>query len=246
MEDTSKLLSSIAAILAAIAWPVGLIVAISIFRKELRAILKQVPLLIERVKKASLPGVQLELEQVASLANDSKSGAITAKQVEAANRIVIQRDEVGQQALLSDLDRLCLEYDALRKTMTAGPSRTQAMTRVLVKMRVLAPALIQYIDVYKGSPSAGSRLAAIAMMQMSRRDADINWLKDRFWIEQPFLFYHAALALEGAANVVETGQARQELFEVAEQARKKVKSFEGTPDLETLGVLDTLINSLNS
>lgn len=245
MEDTSKLLFSIAAILAAIAWPTGLVVAIAIFRTELQAILKQVPLLIERIKKASLPGVQLELEQIANLTNDSKSGEITAKQVEAANRIVIQQDGVGQQALLSDLDRLCLEYDALRRTTSAGPSRTQAMTRVLVKMRILAPALIDYIDVYKNSPSAGSRLAAIAMMQMSPRAADVSWLKDRFWVEQPFLFYHSALALEGSANVLETDRAKRELLDVSEQARKKIKSFDGTPDSETLKVLDTLIDSLH-
>lgn len=248
MEDISKFLASIAAVLSAIAWPVGLVVTVVIFRTELKAILKELPLLIERVRTASFRGVQFELGQVADESIDNKSGEITAKQIEAADRIVLQKenDLVEQQSLLSSLDRLCLEYDALRRSKSSGPERTQAMTRVLVKMRVLAPALIGHIGAYKGSPSAGSRLAAIAMMQMSPKNADIEWLKDRFWVEQPFLFYHSALALDGAANVLEGDRAKQRLLEAAEQARTKINSFEGVPDSDTLKVLDILIDSLRT
>lgn len=111
-------------------------------------------------------------------------------------------------------------------------------------MRSLAPSLIQFLDTYKGSGSAGSRLAAIAMMQMVPRAADLAWLKDRFSTEQPFLLYHAALALQNVANICDTPEKKRNLREVAEQALARVKSFTGVPDRETVEVLEMLLSSL--
>jgi hypothetical protein len=117
------------------------------------------------------------------------------------------------------------------------------MTRVIVKMRSLAPSLVDYIDAYKGSGSAGSRLAAIAMMQMAPRVADLDWLGDRFSSEQPFVFYHAALALQSVANISDTLEKKR-LREVAQQSLSKIKSFAGKPDAGTIEVLETLLSSL--
>jgi hypothetical protein len=118
------------------------------------------------------------------------------------------------------------------------------MTRVIVKMRSLAPSLVDFLDAYKGSGSPGSRLAAIAMMQMAPRVADIDWLRDRFSSEPPFLFYHAALALQNVADISATRQEREHLREVAQQALATVKSFPGGPDQGTIEVLEMLISSL--
>jgi hypothetical protein len=248
VENFAKLLTSIAALIAAIAWPMAAFLIAYIFRAELGSTLTKVPALLERIKKASLPGgIALELDRVADAEAQSgaaKSGNITPRQIEAATRIASQTQEVGSQTLISELDRLCLEYDALRRTLPSGEERTRAMTRVIVKMRSLAPSLVDRLDTYKGSGSPGSRLAAIAMMQMVPLAADLNWLKDRFATEHPFLLYHSALALQNVANVCDTPEKKKHLREVVQQSLTTVKSFAGIPDPGTVQVLEMLLSSL--
>jgi len=118
------------------------------------------------------------------------------------------------------------------------------MTRVLAKMRTLAPSVVKFVDIYKSSGAPGSRLAAIAMMQMEPRIADIDWLKERFSSEQPFVFYHAALALQNAANILQTTEDKRRLRQAARQGLQAVKGFSRGPDANTVGVLENLISSL--
>lgn len=248
MDEYAKLLTSVAALFGAVAWPGAFLVVIFIFRDELKLALNKVPMILDRVKKASLAGLALELDRVADAETTSgadKSGKITARQIEAAARIEIETREVGSSALLGELDRLCLEYNSLRRTLPSGDQRTKAMTRVLVKMRSLAPSLVDFLDAYRSSGSPGSRLAAIAMMQMVPRRADLEWLRDRFSFDQPFLFYHAALALQNIENICNTSNDRDRLREIAQQALQTVKSFPGIPDPNTIEVLESLISDLS-
>jgi hypothetical protein len=247
MKEYAELLTSVAALIGALAWPGILLIIVLVFRSELKSALSMIPIILDRVRKASLPGIDLELDRVADAETESgkdKTGRITARQTEVAARIAVETRDVDSQALLRELDRLCLEYDSLRRTLPPGEDRTRAMTRVLVKMRSLAPRLVEFLDIYKGSGSPGSRLAAIAMMQMDPRVADLDWLRDRFSSDQPFLFYHAALALQNVANICKTAEEKKHLREVAQQALNAVKSFAGTPDQGTIEVLDMLIASL--
>jgi len=246
MEEFAKLLTGVAALVGAIAWPVTVFLIVYIFRTELRSALNKVPNLLERLKKATLPGLSLELDRVADAEAESgdKSGNITPRQIEAATRIAVQTREVDPQTILRELDRLCLEYDSLRRSLPPGEKRTRAMTRVIVKMRSLAPSLLDFLDTYKGSGSAGSRLAAIAMMQMVPLVADLDWLKDRFSTEHPFVFYHAALALQNVANICDTPEKKKHLREVVQQALVKVKAFAGPPDQGTIEVLEMLLSGL--
>jgi hypothetical protein len=247
MDATTKLLTAIASLVGAVAWPATLLVVIFVFRDRIRSALDKVPLTLDRLTKVTLAGVALELDRVADAELESgadKSGKVTPRQFEAAARIAVQTRDVGSQALLGQLDTLGMEYDSLRRTLPAGENRTRAMTRIVVKMRSLAPSLINFLDVYKGSGSAGSRLAAIAMMQMVPSAADVDWLKDRFSSESPFLFYHAALALQNMADHSSSAQVKQKVREVAVQALAKIKSFSGAPDQNTVEVLEMLISSL--
>lgn len=245
MEAFSKLLTAIAALVGAVAWPLLVGVLVFIFRKELGSALSKMPALLERIRKASLAGINVELDRVAAEEGAANQGGkITPRQVEAAARIAIQAREVGAQALLAEMDQLCLQYDSLRRSLPSGAERTRAMTSVLVKMRSLAPSLVDHVEVYKGSGSPGSRLAAIAMMQMVPRVADLDWLKERFSSEHPFIFYHAALALQNVANVSDTIEKKRCLREVAVYALSAVKGFPGIPDGNTIQVLEMLISSL--
>ncbi|MDA9433228.1 hypothetical protein [Bradyrhizobium sp. CCBAU 51627] len=246
MEDYSKLLKAIAAFIGAFAWPVTILAIVSFFRSELKATLGTLPLLLDRVRKATISGVALELDRIADAETDKDKGnKITPGQIEAATRISVQAKGIGQDDLAHELDRLCLEYDSLRLALPSGVERTRAMTRVVVKMRSLAPSAKGFIDVYKGSGSPGSRLAAIAMMQMVPSVADLDWLAARFEVEQqPFLLYHASLALQNAANVSNTIEQKAHLRQVAEKALAQVKDFRGAPDQGTIEVLEMLLSSL--
>ena len=197
MEESAKLLTSVAALLGAVIWPGAILVFVLVFRSELKSGLNKILNLLDRIKKASLAGVVLELDRVADAeaqGDVNKSGQITPRQIEAATRIAIESRDISSDALLREMDRLCLEYDLLRRTLPSGDKRSRAMTRVLVKMRSLAPSLIDHLDTYKNSESPGSRLAAIAMMQMVPRSADLNWLGDRFCQNSP-LFFSMPLSL---------------------------------------------------
>jgi hypothetical protein len=247
MDSYSKLLTAIAGVVGAIAWPTAFLLVIFVFKSEFRSVLEKFSIMLLRVKKASLAGIVFELDRIADAEVESgpdKGGKITPRQVEAAARIASETRDVGVDALLGELDKLCLEYDSLRRTSPSGPNRTRAMTRVVVKMRSLATSLVGFLDVYKGSGSAGSRLAAIAMMQMVPRVADLNWLEERFSSEHPFVFYHAALALQNIANVSDAPEHKLRLRSVAQNALAKVKSFAGAPDRGTIEVLEALISSL--
>jgi hypothetical protein len=198
--------------------------------------------------KGSVAGIKFELERIADAESANKTGKVTSTQKEAAARIAVEKREVGSRTLLGELDRLCLEYDALRRNLQPSDIRTRAMTRIVIQMRSLAPSVVEALDAYKGSGSAGSRLAAIAMMQMVPNAADVGWLEERFSSEkQPFLFYHAALALQNIADSRDSKKDKLEIREVAQRALAKIKSFDGgVPDPGTAEVLELLIASLNA
>jgi hypothetical protein len=246
MEAFSKLLTATAALVSAIVWPLLFGGLAFVFRKEIRLVLGKAPALFERIRKASLAGISLELDRVAADEQGAANagGKVTPRQIEAAARIEVQARDIDSQSLLNELDQLCLQYDALRRSLPSGPERTGAMTGVLIKMRSLAPSLVGHIDAYKGSGSPGSRLAAIAMMQMVPRVADLDWLKERFSSEHPFVFYHAALALQNVANNSDTLEKERHLRKVAEEALAIVKGFSGPPDRNTIQILEMLISTL--
>lgn len=248
MDAFTKLLTAIAALVGAVAWPATILVIIFLFRDRIQSALDKLPPMLDRVTKATLAGVALELDRVANAELEGgvdKGGKVTPRQVEAAMRIAVETRDLDAQALLSELDSLCLEYDSVRRSLPPGNNRTRTMTRIVVKMRSLAPSVIKFLEAYKTSGSAGSRLAAIAMMQMVPSAADLDWLTNRFGAENPFLFYHAALALQNVADNSTVPGIKQRVRESALRALATVKSFSGAPDQNTLEVLEMLISSLS-
>jgi hypothetical protein len=244
MEQFAKLLTSFAALVGAVAWPATLLVFIFVFKAEIKSGLSKAVFVLDRLKKVTLAGIALELDRVADAEAESgadKTGKITPLQIEAASRIAQQARDVSPDALVEELDKLCLQYDTLRRSLPSGRERTRAMTSVVVKMRALAPSLMSFLEKYKGSASPGRRLAAITMMQMDPRQSDINWLRDRFSSEHPFVFYHAALALQNVAATDEKTRDKVHFGEVVQQALAAVKAFDGVPDQNTIEILDSLL-----
>ena len=237
MDSAAKLLASMGALLGAILWPLLFAVLVFSYRRELRAFLGRLPSILGRVHKMKVAGLEIELND---LANDAPiTGQITLEQKRTAKQISVSSGEIGLDKLLLELDKMCLEYDYIRRTMRPSFTRTQEMTRIVVKMRAVGPSVSEAIGIYMGSGSAGSRLAAVAMMQMEPVKADIEWLTARFSSEAPFVFYHAALALTNVADV--SVDRKAEAIAAAQSALEVVEAFDGKPDRETITVLKALL-----
>jgi hypothetical protein len=240
--DVPALLTAIAAIIAAVAWPFALLVVLLVYRKPIGIAAIKIPMILDRVHSLKIGALEAELDKVASVsAASSGKGNVTPDQARVAARIESQASDLGPQELLKQLDRLSLEYDTMRNSMPSGYERTAAMTSVLIKMRALAPSTSFRIDAYKGSGSPGSRLAAIAMMQMEPNLGDLEWLEGRFRAENPFIFYHAALALRNMATHADGEELRSKISAVAKSAKFVVENFEyGVPDPDTIEALSSI------
>jgi hypothetical protein len=97
---------------------------------------------------------------------------------------------------------LCEEYDKARRDMPGGQARTLRMTEIFAKMRSLAASTRSSYPEFKAGPSAGVRLAAVAILQMFSNGNELDWLAQRLDPEQekPFVGYQAAQALLQAAR----------------------------------------------
>jgi len=241
MMDIPALLTAIAAIMAAVAWPSALLVVLLIYRKPIGNAAAKIPMVLDRVNSLKIGALEAELERVASVPHLSPvKGDVTFDQARTAAKIESQVSDLGLKELLKQLDRLCLEYDTVRNSMHPGYERTSAMTSVLIRMRALAPSTSFRVDTYKDSGSPGNRLAAIAMMQMEPNLGDLEWLEGRFRIEQPFVFYQAALALRNMATRANS-VARDKISTVAKSARAVLEDFKyGVPDADTIEVLSSI------
>jgi hypothetical protein len=242
MEATAKLITAISALIGVLAWPAVLCLFVFYFRKDLKAIAIKIPPLLERLRSLKVAGVEAQLAALADRAenSDSGKGEVTADQVHLSASLKVQANEIGQNHLLAEMDKLTIEYDTIRRAMPGGTERTRQMTRIVVQMRALSQSVSDMIDVYMSSGSAGSRLAAVVMMQMEPEKADIGWLEQRFSAEYPFVFYHAALALQNVINS-SSGSNKEAAVTLANRALVTVESFKGPPDPNTVQVLKALI-----
>ncbi|RRA47727.1 hypothetical protein [Acidipila sp. EB88] len=129
------------------------------------------------------------------------------------------------------------EYETLRASMHAGPERTRAMNAVMAKMRTLALAADLFLEEWMGAISSpGRRLAAIAILQMKPQMAAVPWLVERMRLEQPFVFFHASVALLNAARRF-GGTDRATLAEAVRASLARVQSFGENADPNTVRLL---------
>jgi hypothetical protein len=240
---TAEMITAVGTVLTAVAWPVTILVAGWYFRSEIKGLATKVPVLLDRVEKLSWGEIEASLKKVEAEATSdvgAHPGPVTPLEVRTAAQIEREALDVASPELSSRLDRLGREYDFIRRTMPSSAQRTRLMTGVLVQMRALGPAVASQIEAFKTSGSPGSRLAAIAIMQMRPELADLDWLQSRFDTEHPFVFYHAALAIQNVANEAdEAGMAA--VRSVAKTALSTVQSYEGPPDLGTVEVLASIL-----
>ena len=243
MTGLAALITAIAALIAAIVWPLSLIVVFLMFRTQILLAAENMPALVKRMRKVKLGVFEAELEKEteglidAALADPSK---ISPQQIRSATRVQLAARALDGQALRAQLRQLSLEFDILRRTLPSGPERSRAMTEVLVKMRTIGPALSHLIGELKGSDSPGERLAAVAMMQLDPDLLDLDWLLERFRVDPPFLFFQSAFALKNAARLLGPEEDIR-IRQTADKALVQVRCYDGEPDANTVRLLEEIV-----
>ena len=135
-----------------------------------------------------------------------------ALHVQAAPPAAVQNntlDTSGHEALTNTsrakFASLAKEYEATRSSMPSGWERTRQMAAVFAKMKAAAPDGQALLNEFIESPSTGTRLAAIAILQMFPREQYVDWLATRLdnpELEAPFVGYQAAVALAEAVRAL--------------------------------------------
>jgi hypothetical protein len=197
------------------------------------------------------PTNEEQLQQVASVAMIS---TIPSSEVAAATRVralldaapnsTLRKAEEG--AIKARVLGFAQEYETVRASMHAGPDRTRSMNGVVAKMRTLALAADLFLDeLMSAAGSPGRRLAAICILQMKPEMRAIPWLVERMRIEQPFVFFHASVALLNAVR--RFGHAEQATLRSAlEAALKQVQSFGENADANTVRSLTLALSELET
>ncbi|NLS29214.1 hypothetical protein S2M10_42350 [Sphingomonas sp. S2M10] len=245
MAGFAALIQALAALVAALAWPVAFVVTAFAFRLEVRQVLAKFPTFIDRIKAIKIAGIETQLDKVVEKlnANPVEGGVVSSVEIEAAAKIVAETKSLEDSDISVQMDKLCIEYGVTRKVMKAGFERTQIMNGILGRMRSLAPSLSQKLEFYKGSSDPGYRLAAVAMMQMEPEKGDLQWLIDRFRVEHAFIFYHAALVMKSMFASALPDKKRA-ILSAAADSLAILKKFDGIPDKNSIVVLESILNSV--
>lgn len=256
MAFSAALLSSLAAILNALAWPAVALWFLAIHRKKIALLLEVFGSKLSSAKKLKFGQFELEeiiqtevedaAEQVsAQPVDDHLPKSIPGTQVAAAKRLKEKvnetsiPNEVVLESVRQEIYRLANEYETARGTMPSGHLRTRRMNEIAAGMRTLALAGLSLRTELTKSASAGKRLAAICILQVEPRPRYFSWLIQRVKTEsQPFIFYQAAVAILEMARknlFVNSTQARSEIID----AIRVISNFKGgQPDQNTIDALN--------
>ena len=138
------------------------------------------------------------------------------------------------------------EYETTRASMRPGPDRTRAMNGVVAKMRTLALAADLFLDEFMAAAnSPGTRLAAICILQMKPEMRAVPWLVERMRVEQPFVFFHASVALLNAVRRYGASE-RATLGTALQAALAQVQSFGEKADANTIRSLTLALSELET
>ncbi len=136
------------------------------------------------------------------------------------------------------------EYETVRSSRHAGSDRTRAMNAVVAKMRTLALAADLFLDEWMAaSSSPGKRLAAICILQMKPELRAVPWLVARMHLEQPFVFFHASVALLNTVRRFGPAE-RTTLGKALREALTQVQSFGEKADANTVRLLTLALSEL--
>lgn len=241
MAGWAALITAIAALVSALAWPMVLLAVIFLLRDHIGIAAKDLPAVLRRMRKVKLGAFEAELDAKAeSLVDEAiaRPAELSPRQITTTATLAVTAHQLGEAAMRRQLERLCIEFDTIRKTMPSGYDRSRAMMGVLVRLRTLAPAIEKFLGELQGGRTEGERLAAIAIMQVNPDLADIDWLLARFRTDPPFLFAQAAAVLRSLLRQDATTADRA--VAAAKTALQIVMAYPGEPDAGTLELLEAV------
>ena len=203
MELTPQHLTALAALISAVAWPAIVLFVLIAFRQRIDHSL-------EHIESLALPGgieakfkrtLDREAEAVIQ-AKEAKPESLSSRQLEAAQRVQQLTEPKGPAFARQQMLAIAREYEVVRASMSPGDRRTREMEKIVTKMRTLGLAARESLSEFMDSNSPGAHLAAIAILQVLPNPETLDWLSERFRVEQPFVAYHAAVALLVSARVL--------------------------------------------
>ena len=257
----AALISSIAAILNAIAWPCVALWFMSTHRARIAFLLKVFGRKLSLARKLKVWQLELdefeeEVEEAVSQAeagvsDDFPSKSVPKSQVEAAKSLgdKIRMADIPESRVRDTVRReiygLAKEYEITRASGSSSTQRTRKMNAIAAGMRTLAIAGKGLRTELTKSDSVGRRLAAICMLQVEPRPRYFRWLIERVKTEsQPFVFYQAAVAILEMVRkklYINPDDARSEIT----AALNVISSFQGgPPDQNTIAALNEALQLL--
>jgi hypothetical protein len=262
------MLTGIAAILSATVWPLLVAVVLYWFRRPIENLVATAVGIAATSSKVKIWQIEFDRDvqqQLESTAHEALSRApsvseqqigspIPQEEVQAAARVRSLVDEAPpgsirreiQESIRQRMLGFAKEYESTRAAMRAGPERTRAMNAVAAKMRTLALAADPFLEELAGDhDSPGRRLAAICILQLAPNLDWVPWLADRMGTEQPFVFFHASVALLSAVR--KYGPLQQQALRAAvERALAQVNSFGDHCDKNTVRSLTLALSELET
>jgi hypothetical protein len=116
----------------------------------------------------------------------------------------------ASDSIRSYAKQLATKYERVRGSMEPGLPRTRAMENVVMEMRSAVVLLTPLLPKLTTSNSVGERLLALAILQAAPQADQISWVGTRIVEEeQPFVQYHAAVALRVLAQAFVKSNRRE-------------------------------------
>jgi hypothetical protein len=261
ITSPTQILSGIAAILQALAWPLVALIFFLVYRTRISSLLEIIGQKLATASK--FKAWQLELDNTSEDIKDAVKkagdtadpevtlGKISRAQVQAAEEV---RDRIKNSpisdtralpAVREQLYALIEEYDQSRRELPPGFVRTKKMTAILAGMRALALAALPLQSQLISETSPGARLAAISMLQISPDPDYFDWLIERLNKEdQAFILCQIAVAI---LELVETTKLddKTQVRDAISAGLHHVMSFnDGHPDQNTVEILQSALSKV--
>jgi hypothetical protein len=155
--------------------------------------------------------------------------------------VATERPAIVDGAVRTEVASLAAEYEEIRRKEQAGGARTRHMAALFSRMKAKAAGVRGLVDEFQKSTAPGTRLAAIAILQMFPDARHVNWLAERLdnpEVEKPFVGYQAALALLEAVRALPTTECAQ-LKSALGRAKTLAQKLPGDPDrLQVLAIAE--------
>jgi hypothetical protein len=262
--DVPGILSGVASICSAVVWPLVIVMILWMFRAEAIELLKAAVGVAEGATRFRIWQIEFDKDvsqqvaqsasfalanpivpHVASVSDTQAATNIPQPQVAAAADVRSLLDAAPNSTLRKSAEAaikarmlgFAQEYETTRASMSPGPDRTRAMNGVVSKMRTLALAADIFLNEWMGAAnSPGQRLAAICILQLKPQMSAVPWLVERMRVEQPFVFFHAAIALLNTVRRFGSGE-HSTLAAALQSATAQVQGYGDQADANTLRVL---------